>query len=212
MNEQLEWDNVAARLHAGLAAVRNGYPCAPLSCSSVDGLADSVWWCGTGDEAWTCLANQRVQNEVCVACPADSTNDANDDAYGGVDTYCDCGAGRRVLNNACVPCPPGTDSNSQDPVPGADTTCTAITCGPHQHVVDNACAACPDGHVCDGNTLVECTSTADAPKYIASNECTNCTAGHTCDGHAATPCDATKYVKSNECLACPTLHTCNGTA
>ena len=74
-----------------------------------------------------------MSSNVCVNCPAFSTNDAGDDPS-GVNTACACEANRFVQNNQCILCTEGGDTNSQgDLVPGPDTSCDRLT------IVGSAC-------------------------------------------------------------------------
>ena len=67
--------------------------------------------------------NEYVSNNICVACPAGTTNDAGD-AAAGSDTVCSatlCNANEYVSNHVCVACATGFENDSGDD--GSDTIC-----------------------------------------------------------------------------------------
>jgi plastocyanin len=96
-----------------------------------------------------CLEDEMVAGNACEACPAGSTNAANDDAS-GADTTCDatlCGVNEHVVSNACANCTAGSTNAKDDDASGADTQCDPD----HQCLVNQfyteagACQNCPDG-------------------------------------------------------------------
>uniref|UniRef100_A0A0G4I7M9 EGF-like domain-containing protein n=1 Tax=Chromera velia CCMP2878 TaxID=1169474 RepID=A0A0G4I7M9_9ALVE len=192
-------------------------PAGSFSCSCNSGFSGSGITC----TAVLCATNERVASNACVACPAGTTNAANDDAS-GADTTCDavlCSANESVVSNACVACPAGTTNAANDDASGADTTCDAVLCGANQRVSSNACVACPAGTT---NAANDDASGADttcdavlcgANQRVVSNACVACPAGTTnaanddasgvdttCD---AVLCSANERVVSNACAACP---------
>ena len=101
---------------------------------------------------WThqvfCAANQRVQDNACVACAAGTTNESGDDAS-GANSLCDdtiCGVDQYVSANTCTACPAGTtNTDGGDNAAGEDTACDDTICGVDQYVSANTCTACPAG-------------------------------------------------------------------
>jgi len=86
-----------------------------------------------------CDANEYVSNNTCVACAANMTNDAGDDASGS-DTTCDwatlCASNQYVSNNACVACPSGQSNLAGDDPSGPDTSCDTCTITTNQELRD----------------------------------------------------------------------------
>uniref|UniRef100_A0A0G4H481 HYR domain-containing protein n=1 Tax=Chromera velia CCMP2878 TaxID=1169474 RepID=A0A0G4H481_9ALVE len=187
-----------------------------VTCTCNSGYLGDGTTCAT-----LCGANEYVSSNVCTACPAGTTNAANDDASGS-DTTCDatlCGANEYVSSNVCTACAAGTENAANDDASGSDTTCDATLCGANEYVSSNVCTACPAGTTNAANddasgSDTTCDATlCGANEYVSSNVCTACPAGTTnaanddasggdttCD---ATLCGANEYVSSNICTACP---------
>ncbi|MGC6417452.1 MAG: hypothetical protein ACON3Z_10040, partial [Bradymonadia bacterium] len=134
-----------------------------------------------------CAADERVDDNACVACPAGTANDAGDNATGG-DTTCDdilCAADERVDGNACVACPAGTANDAGDNATGVDTTCDDILCPADERVSNNACVACPAGTSNDagdnatgGNTTCDEVFCQEGER-VSNNTCVPCEANFT---------------------------------
>jgi hypothetical protein len=91
--------------------------------------------------------NELVSSNSCVACPAGTTNAADDDAS-GANTTCDatlCDVNELVSSNSCVACPAGTTNAADDDASGANTTCDATLCDVNQRVDTFVCEDCPPG-------------------------------------------------------------------
>ena len=97
-----------------------------------------------------CLENEFVQNNICVSCPAGTTNAAGDDPSIG-DTLCDptfCAVNEFVSANTCVACPADTTNAAGDDASGSDTSCVSL-CSINEYVLCDdvngcACVACPN--------------------------------------------------------------------
>lgn len=144
-------DDTACACNAGTVA--DGMMCIPILCD-VDQWVNEL--------------------HLCVSCPANSTNEANDDAS-GVDTRCDCDEGFggdgqtscrfgecdtdfRVQADECVACPDNSMNAAGDLIEGPNTececnpgttgngtdSCEPVQCAAMQRVENNACVACPD--------------------------------------------------------------------
>jgi hypothetical protein len=172
-----------------------------------------------------CEADQRVEAGACVACPANSTNEAGDDPD-GADTACDCdpghegdgatactaitcGADQRVQDNACVACPANSTNEAGDDASGADTACdcdagyggdgitecVAGACNADERVQDNACVDCPAN-----------ASNAPGDDSTGADTACDCDPGYEGDGVSACTaiiCGANERVESNACVDCP---------
>ncbi|MFK7989144.1 MAG: DUF1554 domain-containing protein [Sandaracinaceae bacterium] len=173
-----------------------------------------------------CAASERVQDNACVACPARSTNAADDDASGG-NTACDCDPGtmgpgtaacvpilcpanQRVQNNACVACPAMSTNAANDDASGINTACDCnpgtvgagttsacvpITCPANERVVANTCVACPPR-----------SANAAGDNASGGDTLCDCLPGTTGDGSSAcTPitCAANQRVQDRVCVPCP---------
>ena len=133
----------------------------------------------------TCLANERVQSNACVACPSGFTNAAGDDPN-GADTECDftpCALNHYVAgtgdSRVCTACTGGTFSAG-----GLVTECSGTEyCAVNQKVVSNSCVNCPAGQQ---NALGVATD-----KSGADGTC------------AAAPCVANQYSDGSICHDCP---------
>jgi len=139
-----------------------------------------------------CLEDERVAGNACEACPAGSTNAANDDAS-GANTTCDatlCGVNEHVVSNACANCTTGSTNAKDDDASGADTVCDPD----HQCLVNQfyteagACQNCPDGSEkveaisnLDGDTSCDhiiCAENENVVSGGATNlQCGTCQAG-----------------------------------
>lgn len=97
------------------------------------------------DAAVFCLANQRVEDGSCVACPPGTTNPPGDNSLGG-DTTCEarlCEEDQRVQANACTACPADTFNEAGDDASQTDTTCEDAC----QVALDLSCAAFEEAYV-----------------------------------------------------------------
>jgi len=114
---------------------------------------------------------------VCTACPAGTTNAADDDAS-GADTTCDatlCAENEKVVSNVCTACPAGTTNAANDDPTGADTTCDATLPG-GGHGGDGPSADCLTCHN-------ECNCNSDDTDDAACQTCHSaCDAGSRCAG------------------------------
>jgi len=166
-----------------------------------------------------CAENQYVSSTVCTACPAGTTNAANDDAS-GADTTCDatlCGANQYVSSTVCTACPAGTTNAANDDASGPDTACDATFCAADEYVSSNACVPC-DAGTTNAETIV-CAANAGCSSLDLGGDCCPtlegtllgcCTNGeHGGDDAsgadtvcAATLCSADEYVSSNACAPC----------
>ena len=172
-----------------------------------------------------CSTNQRVKDNVCVSCPAGTTNAAGDDASGD-ETFCEatlCGANERVSDaNHCVSCPPGTVNAAGDDASGAETFCDAVTCGANERVSgDNQCVACQAGTVnaagddaSGAETVCDTVLCAANERVSASFACVPCPPGTINDAgdiahEGESFCDTVlcgeneKVSASHVCVDCP---------
>jgi hypothetical protein len=130
-----------------------------------------------------CAIDEYVLNNTCTACPAGTTNAADDDAS-GTDTSCDvtyCAVDEFVSGNACSSCAAGTTNAADDDASGTDTSCDVTYCAANEHVLSNTCVACDPGTNNEAGDYPEGENT-------------------TCD---VTFCAAHEYVSGNTCVACP---------
>ena len=169
-----------------------------------------------------CEANERVKDNLCVACPPGSTNEAEDFAGGDADTSCDpilCGENQRVVAHVCQPCALGTVTAAGADASGVDTTCTSVLCEENKRVESNVCRPCPAGtfasqgaNAAGGNTFCE-AKICKKDQKVEDNACVDCSTGQVnaagdltsgpdtlCDG---TTCKEDQYVLANTCVACP---------
>jgi hypothetical protein len=116
-----------------------------------------------------CSVNEYVSMNVCRACPAGTTNAANDVPVGS-DTTCDatlCGVNEFVSSNVCTACPAGTTNAADDDASGSDTTCHASACSASS-------VSTKDGS--DGTFY--CINGGTAGGTTGSCTCTGCDAGY----------------------------------
>ena len=72
-----------------------------------------------------CGANEMVQENACVGCPAGKSNAPGDDAS-RANTECDivyCAEDENVKDNVCLTCPAGKVNAKGDDASGEDTAC-----------------------------------------------------------------------------------------
>jgi hypothetical protein len=110
----------------------------------------------------------KVTSNVCVPCPAGSTNAAGDVASGS-DTFCDatiCIRDQRVLENACVYCGARFENDFGDDA-GTDTSCTLISIPPSREQVALLAVAAVIGS--DENLIPADQLTNEAVQLLAEN-------------------------------------------
>ncbi len=168
-----------------------------------------------------CQADEFVQNNACMTCPAGTTNEAGDDTS-GPDTRCDvtlCTEDERVRANTCQPCPAGATNAAGDDASGPDTRCEVTRCAEDEFVEDNTCVICPAGTTnLAGDDASGADTTCDgilcpSDTRVEDNTCVMCPAGTTnaagddasgadtmCD---ATLCSTNERVEQNVCMSCP---------
>ena len=171
--------------------------------------------------ATRCARDEHVEQNTCVACPAGTANEPDDDAS-GADTTCDpvlCRADEHVEQNACVACPPGSTNEAGDDASGPNTGCDPVLCQADERVEQNACVVCPAGTMnmagddasgtdtaCDG-VLCPSNQRVDQSACVACPVGTRNEAGDDASGAntACEPvlCQADEYVQQNTCVTCP---------
>jgi len=140
----------------------------PFTCTPCAAGTNSSTTGATACDATTCLVDEKVVNNACVACPTGKTNAADDDASGG-NTTCDatlCAANQYVSNNACVACADGKTNAADDDASGGNTTCYAIvSCATGYYLSLNDDRCLPRG------SLPANVSDADIVQLALNNKC-----------------------------------------
>ena len=164
-----------------------------------------------------CAENERVENNVCTACPTGAVRAAGDDAT-GANTVCACSDGYSGDGTSCTAC--GANEESFTHADGSKT-CVCSE-GSEAELVPATCVACPananalsgpKAAICvvnpdallDGACPVDCKSkTADTNNCIlpfedsVSTPCCKLLLPQECG------CNENFHVMNNECVACTT--------
>ena len=142
----------------------------------------------------SCVVNQHVLSNVCVACPAGTTNAAGDDASGA--------------NTTCATCAAGTFQDGTD-----STVCKDCTAGTFQDGTGSTvCKDCTAGTFQDGtgSTVCKDCTAGTFQDGTGSTVCKNCGVGQYQDGVGQTSCKQCQQgycpEGATEQLSCPVGH------
>lgn len=159
-----------------------------------------------------CTENERVQNNVCAACPAGSVRAAGDDAT-GANTECTCSDGYSGDGTSCTVC--GANEESFTHADGSKT----CVCSEGSEA-DTTCVACPaNANALSGPKTAICVVNPDAlldgacPVDCKTTDTNNCILPF--EDSVSTPCckllvpqecgcNENFHVLNNECVACTT--------